>query len=639
MMLIPFSAFADEAVFEGEVTAQGQLVHVSGNKANFNEYSDTEDGIYGAIGLRYEKDSYFMRFNASDIGYDTQKYTLDGGMWGKFKYDLFYNEIPHNITFGAKTFYSGAGDSSLNIKGDPDNVSTWHSFDYETERKRFGGGVKLDLLNPFFVDISAQTEKKEGIKPAGVNSGFARFTELPEPIDYRTDTFHIEGGYSKKPFFVSLSYDYSKFNNDDQALDFFNFINGVEDSLTLPPDNKYYKFGFKGAVFLPYNSKFSLNAGTARAKSQADSNNILDINHFSGKVDTTNVDMVLTSNPASFLDGKLFYRYYDRDNESDDVDENLSWIDRSLGGQFVFKLPASFRLTTGYTNRRTTYEDRFDAKKRTDDVYSADLSWSGLDFATFRVGYEYLHRSLDRDDTEAKADDDTIWRFDVAPGHRNIFKASVDLFPVDNLSLTVGYKYKKTDYEDRPLGEATTGLGLRDYKTDEVFIDASYAFAALAQIHGYFDYEKARSLQYGHSDSDATNWNVRQKEKTFDYGVGTDIFIIPKKLTLKVQYDYVRADGSADFNDFLGVLTPSGSDISDWDDYRLQAFSVRVMYDIMKSVSLTAGYVYEQFKLEDIQLEGYQYLPGGGSPSYLTGAYKDPNYNANVVFLALTYKF
>jgi hypothetical protein len=136
---------------------------------------------------------------------------------------------------------------------------------------------------------------------------------------------------------------------------------------------------------------------------------IFDIDDFEGEVDTDNVDLVLTSNPVSFLDGKIFYRYYDRDNESDDVDENLSWIDRSLGGQFVFKLPASFRLTTGYTKRRTTYEDRFDAKKRTDDVYSADLSWSGLDFATFRVGYEYLHRSLDRDGTEAKADDDTIW--------------------------------------------------------------------------------------------------------------------------------------------------------------------------------------------------------------------------------------
>jgi hypothetical protein len=54
-------------------------VHVSGNEANFNEYSDTEDGIYGYV-VSDMKDSYFMRFNANDIGYDTQL-TLDGGMW------------------------------------------------------------------------------------------------------------------------------------------------------------------------------------------------------------------------------------------------------------------------------------------------------------------------------------------------------------------------------------------------------------------------------------------------------------------------------------------------------------------------------------------------------------------------------
>ena len=403
MMLVPFRAFADETVFEGEVTAQGQLVHVNGNEAKFDEYADTKDGIYGAIGLRYEKDSYFMRFNACDIGYDTQKYTLDGGMWGKLKYDLFYDEIPHNITFGAKTFFSGVGGPSLTINGNPDDVSTWHSFDYQTERKRYGGGVKLDILKPFFLDISAQSEKKEGIKPAGGGGflGTGPF-ELPEPIDYRTDTVKVEGGYSKKPFFASLSYFYSKFENDNQNLDFINPDLGPgPDSITLPPDNKYYKVAFKGAVFLPLNTKFSLNAGTAKTKSEAIGNTVLGIDNFRGKVDTGNLDMVLTSNPVSFLDGRLFYKYYDRDNKSENVDDHLGWTDRSFGGQFVFKLPASIRLTAGYTNKRTTYEDRFDAKKRTDDIYSADLAWSGLNFAVFRLGYEKLHRSNDRSGTDA----------------------------------------------------------------------------------------------------------------------------------------------------------------------------------------------------------------------------------------------
>ena len=315
IMLIPFyNTFAAESSFEGEVSAQGQLVHVNGSEAKFDEYADTKDGVYGAADLKYNSESYFMRLNAEDIGYDTQKYSLDGGMWGKFKYDLYYNEIPHNMTFGAKSFFSGIGGSDLT--GAPTPVSSWHKFDYETERKRFGGGISLDLLSPFFLDISAQTEKKEGIKPAGADGGSTLlFTELPEPVDYRTDSFHVEGGYSKRPFFASLSYDFSKFDNDDQALDFANPFTLAGDSVTLPPENKYYKLGFKGAIFLMYNTKISVNASSARATSDTDSNSILLTNSFKGKVDTKNLNAVLTSNPVKFLDAKLFYKYYDRANE------------------------------------------------------------------------------------------------------------------------------------------------------------------------------------------------------------------------------------------------------------------------------------------------------------------------------------
>ena len=639
-MLIPFSTFAAEAVFEGDVTAQGQLVHVNGNEAKFDEYSDTKDGIYGALGLKYEKDNYFTRFNATDIGYDTQKYTLDGGMWGKLKYNLFYDEIPHNITYGAKTFFSGVGDSSLQIDRDPNNVSTWHSFDYGTERKRYGGGIKLDLLKPFFLDISAQSEKKEGIKPAG-GGGFDGPFELPEPIDYRTDTFKIEAGFSDKPFFASLSYFYSKFENHNQNLDFINPNLGGSglpgpDSITLPPDNDYHKVAFKGALFLPYSSKFSVNIGSARAESDGAANAIVGVDAFTGKVDTDNMDLVLTSNPVSFLSGKLFYKYYDRKNKSEDVEDNLGWKDRSLGGQFVFKLPASFRLTAGYTKKRTEYEDRFDAIERTDNLYSAELAWSGLDFATFKVGYDKLHRSNVRSGTDAEAEGDRFWRFDVAPADRDTFKASVDLFPVDNLSVTLGYKYKKTNYEDRDLA-GITSLGLREDKRDEFFVDASYTLAKYAVLNGYLDYEKVRTDQVGfHSSSNL--WDLRQKEINCDYGIGTDINIIPKKLTLKLNYDYVRSDGSADFTfeTLAAGVTNSNIDISNWGDYRTRIFRARAVYNVMKSLSVTAGYFYEQFKLEDIQLEDYQYIIGNAR---LTGAYKDPNYNANVVFVALTYKF
>ena len=116
--------------------------------------------------------------------------------------------------------------------------------------------------------------------------------------------------------------------------------------------------------------------------------------------------------------------------------------------------------------------------------------------------------------------------------------------------------------------------------------------------------------------------------------------MIPKKLTVKVQHDYVKSDGNADFTYLLASELPSGAtnnniDMSNWDDYRKMSFSVKVVYDVLKPLSVTAGYAYEQFKYNDALLDGYQYT----GVNNLTGAYKNQSYNTNIVFLALTYKF
>ena len=180
------------------------------------------------------------------------------------------------------------------------------------------------------------------------------------------------------------------------------------------------------------------------------------------------------------------------------------------------------------------------------------------------------------------------------------------------------------------------------------------------QSSGYFDYEKVRSDQDQRQFSGSTtinpdgavqdslnfNWNLEQEDKTYDFGVGTDIYIIPKKLTLKLQYDYVKSDGDADFTYLLdaaltGGRTNSSIDSSDWDDYRKQSFRAKAVYDLMKSMSITAGYAYEKFTYDDVRTDDYQHVISsfGFANTYLSGAYKEQDYNANVFFVGLTYRF
>src|SRR4030042_3497109 len=105
-------SFADEYGIESDIEATGKLADIEGNEAKFNEYRDIRDGLYGRFHLMYDS-NYYFDFNASDIGYDTQYYKLDGGKWGAFKFYLDYHEIPHNFTFGARSLYSGSGTEYL----------------------------------------------------------------------------------------------------------------------------------------------------------------------------------------------------------------------------------------------------------------------------------------------------------------------------------------------------------------------------------------------------------------------------------------------------------------------------------------------------------------------------------------------
>ncbi|MBU4407990.1 MAG: MtrB/PioB family outer membrane beta-barrel protein [Proteobacteria bacterium] len=49
-------------------------------------------------------DDFHFSFQADDILYDTQSYRVEGDNYGKYKFNLFYDEIPHNPSSTARPF-------------------------------------------------------------------------------------------------------------------------------------------------------------------------------------------------------------------------------------------------------------------------------------------------------------------------------------------------------------------------------------------------------------------------------------------------------------------------------------------------------------------------------------------------------
>lgn len=674
----------------GTVSVGGISNDVSGNKAKFSEYGDPDSGVTGGLEMRSNVESGFVNFTAADIARDIQNFTFDTGQYGKFKVDAYYKEIPHNLTFDAKSYYSGVGSDTLTTTATstslPNTPDTWPSvFDYSVTRDQYGAGLKLDMLKPLFANFSVSKNDQSGIKPTATYIGIS--AELPEPVDYETNTIRGEIGYGEDPIFVSMSYLLSSFDNTSQYLDFSSLAAANRSEfLGLPPDNTYSKFAIKGRVKMPMHSSLAANFSQAKAESTMDlapaynSNGTAFVHNlsdtvFDGKVNTINYNIVLTSSPASFLDGKLFFSGYEKDNDSDKItssrtttttttpfDNHLFGYEKtSYGIETGFKIPGHVKLTPYYKNVDVE-RHRGDFPETADDIYGINAKWTGLDYLALKMVYERMDRDSDwhqltlatGDQNASNAIEPYVRRFDAATQNRDTFKLGMDITPCDYVNLGLGYAYKTSDYTD-------TVFGLLEKDSNGVNFSADVTVNDTISISGYVDYEVTNSDQTQRnlgtsvtavtaSPDDTTvgdgryNWTANQEEKTLDYGIGLNAIVIPKILTLRTQFDHIRSDGFADYTYFESVPTGYTNDSVDsgnWDDYTKNSLMVKAIYEATQNVTLTGGYVYEDYEYNDQFSDGYSYVWSSSATAnnYLTGAGMDPNYTANVFFLNAKYKF
>ncbi|HMK51679.1 MAG TPA: MtrB/PioB family outer membrane beta-barrel protein [Thermodesulfobacteriota bacterium] len=656
-----FNAFSEDLTIEGELAGTGEYIGVTGEgggKAKFTEYRDLKEhgGFYGRGRFDLDAPDYFLRFNMTDPGYTDQYYDLEGGMYGKFKLDLFFDEIPHNVTFDAKTFFLGAGHDVL--VGTPNaNVATWNTFDYSTERKIYGGSLKFDMFKPFFFDVSYTSEKKDGIKPAGVFDfdTFGSLFEIPEPVSYLTNQVNLSAGYSQNPLFLSFNYFYSRFNNSNTYL----FIDPAaltapDNLLSLPNDNDFYKLAFKGAIKLPFNTRFSTNISYGKGTSETTF-----VPSYDGKVKRYNYDVILTSNPIRCLDAKFYYKYYKWDNKSD-VDPAVvepsffTYRTATYGTDFGLRLPYRFYFTAGYkyvdTKRSFHQAPGEELPDNKDNIFYTELKWNGLDFMDLRVGYERMDRQTIWPNLIAHYTPDNPARmFAYQAQDMNAFNAYIDVYPIDNLNIGFGYKYKKSNYEGDGVAGGVAGpgfFGLKKDQRNDFNFSIDYVIGKIAKVFGYFDFEKIKLYQDQFSLEVGAPWQVDQRDITYGFGIGADIYVIPNKLTFKFLCNYVNANGAADYSLDPATfgLTGLPINLNQWDDYTKYGIGFKAIYTVTKNLTSWVGYAFERFKYSDDQLNNYQYVFadsffGAPGTAYLTGAYKNQSYRANIVFAGASYKF
>jgi hypothetical protein len=447
-----------------------------------------------------------------------------------------------------------------------------------------------------------------------------------------------------------VNYVFSDFGNDNNGLNVpANFT--APRTISLPPDNTFHRGTFKGALSLPFNSRISTNVGFLHGISETPTVALIG-SAFTGKVDTFNYDVALTTNPLRFLDAKIYYKYYKRDNKSDDpssvVNTFLDYKITTYGGELGLRLPQNFYLTGGYKYVRTDRNDEGETDpllilpSNMDNNFFVDLKWSGLDFLEARAGYERLDRDVHYHTPQSAVNPSKL--FSYAAQKRDTVKAMLDIFPLENLNFGFEYRFTSADYTD-------TTLGLKREEGHEVEASAAYSLGKIAKLYAYTDFGWTKFWQ-NQADSASRPWEADQLDRSYGYGIGTEVYVIPKKLTLIFQHDYLKSNGNVDFSLDQGLFGTGGLpafptanqqniDISHWDDYSLYSFMIKAVYNISNHWEASLGYVFERFDYNDAQLDNYRFAPAGAASNtaFLTGAYKDQSYIENLAFAGITYKF
>jgi MtrB/PioB family decaheme-associated outer membrane protein len=668
-LLVPSLAFAaSDAVVTGNVEMGFRAVDDQDKSAKFQEYRALDDGTYGEIVVDAYKGAYFLEMDGKNVGQDDQSYLLKGGEYSKFKYSFSYDKTPHNLSFDAKTFYSGVGGNDLDFSGaTPAPEANWSIFDYAITRENYGGDVEISMNTPFYFGFGMKRLETEGVKPLG-SGGFGGQTELPEPVDYITDDVNVRAGYRSKTFSVAVTGMLSSFENDYTFLGWKDRVTAAADINTLAPDNDYNKIATNIAwKKLPFASTLAINASYAKLESDF---NVSDLNitapaglnttSFEGDIDYTNVSVVFSSRLTKDLDSRIYFNYLDKNNDSTviaytgggNATHIFDYSKDNAGLDLGYRLPMQTKVRFGYEYLDVDRTNRPDAESTTDHIGYIQIKNTALDFLTAQVQYKHTARDSDFSiadptlvNTDAGYIQGFVERYDATDKNKDEIKLSLELYPMENLDLGFEYTYEVNDYDDVTLGRT-------DDESHQFYVDAMVRLPRKASVSAFAGYEmnEANADRYAYTagsgappqtadptiddgNPDSYLWSQDLTDDFWTYGVSAQVPLLDDKLRIVMSWEYQDSDGQSDFSS-QGATALEDIDLSD--DYKMTTLEAKAVYAFAEKLDFTLGYIYEKYKYEDLQYDGYEYVPSG---SYLTGAYADHDYEANIGYLLVKYGF
>ncbi|MEW5806063.1 MAG: MtrB/PioB family outer membrane beta-barrel protein [Acidobacteriota bacterium] len=570
-----------------------------------------------------------------------------------------------------------------------------------------------------------------------------RGLELPEPIDYTTTMLEFGAKFTHKRFFAGVAYQVSDFENNIPTLTYdnpfwFNDCNASggtpgcpgsprfmveEGRMDLYPDNDSRNLVITGGVFLPMSTQFTatLSRGTITQDDDflpwttntaligvADINGdtvidatddptttaLLPRKSLDGEVDTTAMNLVLTSRPWKPLTLTAKYRTYDYDSTQDplmlqgyvryvesywgttfnnqplehrplDFQKTVSALEASLHPWKYFGALLFFQRSSWdydqYTdlNADTVRDIGTRAVKGTDDdTMGATLFTNPAEWMDARVTYKTSKREFDGTYTTfAAGEHQGVRQYDIFERDRTEMDVQVNLMPVEKLTIGLGYRSVEDDYADTLITwDSNTGesFGFREGEDKGFTFTLYFQADKRLDLFVYMESSEMETLVHGQTKYGTfanlnNTWFTEIGNKSTAYGVGSHITIIPDSLYLDANLN--RTQGEVSHDAWNPIATGDSNSLSakayNFPDQvsKLTTGELRLMKKLSARYGLGFSYLYEKFDLEDFQWDvlvpyGNDFVSYGDDALrylFLDSRYND--YSAHIAQLFLKIKF
>jgi MtrB/PioB family decaheme-associated outer membrane protein len=484
--------------------------YVSQDSFKFGEYNGLfNKGFYGILNLdvrgggTYDSnDPTRWRITGNNLGLDTRDASVEYGQQGRFRINFGYDELRRNRSDTFQTPYLGAGSDMLTLPSNwlkpivpqvsgtainfrslspttglaPANVGgvvtppaaaqqatvnniiandvpDFHNLDLDTKRTTYKGGFSYNIDPHWEFKVSAQHEKKDGLKPMGaVTSQVSEYSTIfPDPIDQTTDQYNVSLTYTAANAFMQIAYYGSIFRNDISSITWQDANDPTKAAtISSAPSNDFHQFILTGGYNFSPTTKLVLNGSYAR-NTQNDAfvtngqNNQfplgLPASSLNGLVVSTAFNAKLTAKPVKNLNVVAGYKYDERDNRTS---VNTYFFQDANEARAV--AASAFNAALGLApntlgSNINIYANRPYSKKV--NQFDVDANYAVAKGQVIQAGYDY--QQIDR-----KCDGSWINCADAPRTRENTLKAEWRANAVENVSSRLAYAYseRRVNYDE-----------------------------------------------------------------------------------------------------------------------------------------------------------------------------------------------